>query len=219
MRDVWRSVAIECGELFVMTSGAHQMLKLSADNWDIQQLVNAFTLKDNRFTCTMTNHTGAQALASATFGQGTGPIQLDDVQCTGTESRLFDCTFTTVDNCVHAEDAGVRCQGCRTGDVRLVGGTSTSEGRVEICQTNVWGTVCDDFWGTPDATVVCRQLGFSAIGAIARTRAFFGAGTGNIFLDDVQCTGTEAALSDCQASSTHNCVHSEDAGVICNATC
>ena len=39
MKVVWRSAVIECGEQFVMTSGAHQMLKLSADNWDIQQLV------------------------------------------------------------------------------------------------------------------------------------------------------------------------------------
>ena len=217
MKAVWRSVAIECGELCAMTSGAHQMLKLSADNWDIQQQVNIyiFTLKKS---CSLTNHTGAQALNLAFFGQGTGPIQLDDVQCTGTESRLFDCTYTTIDNCVHAEDAGVRCQGCVNGDIRLIGGSSTSEGRVEICQTSVWGTVCDDFWGTPDATVVCRQLGFSTIGAIARTQAFFGAGTGNIFLDDVRCTGTETALSDCQASTTHNCVHSEDAGVTCNMT-
>ena len=161
---------------------------------------------------------GASAFSFAFFGQGTGPILMDNVQCTGTESRLFDCTHLTTHNCIHAEDAGARCQGCRTGDVRLVGGSSVSEGRVEVCQTNVWGTVCDDFWDATDATVVCRQLGFSTIGAIARTRAFFGAGTGNIFLDDVQCIGTETRLSDCQASTTHNCVHSEDAGVTCVAS-
>ncbi len=40
-------------------------------------------------------------------------------------------------------------------------------GRVEICNANVWGTVCDDFWGTPDAQVACRQLGFSATGMLA----------------------------------------------------
>lgn len=99
--------------------------------------------------------------------------------------------------------------------VRLVGGSSNS-GRVEVYYRGEWGTVCDDSWGINDAKVVCRMLGFS--GAISSPgSARFGEGTGRIWLDEVNCRGTEASLWDCSKSpwGNENCGHNEDASVVC----
>ena len=109
---------------------------------------------------------------------------------------------------------------CSDGDIRLVGGANAQEGRVEFCNDDTWGTVCDDFWDTADASVVCRQLGFPPQGPVAFSNAVFGQGTGPILLDNVACTGSESRLANCSHDGIgiHNCGHSEDAGVRCQAT-
>ena len=102
------------------------------------------------------------------------------------------------------------------GDLRLVGGTSTDEGRVEVYLNGEWGTVCDNDWDTTDATVVCQQLGH--LRAVStHGGAHFGEGSGPIWYDNVDCVGDETNITQCSHSGigVHNCTHSQDAGVVC----
>ena len=58
----------------------------------------------------------------------------------------------------------VPAPGCIDGDVRLVNGSTAMEGRVEVCINSTYGTVCDDFFDSNEATVVCSQLGLMSGG-------------------------------------------------------
>ncbi|XP_041475670.1 deleted in malignant brain tumors 1 protein-like [Lytechinus variegatus] len=176
---------------------------------------SSWDLIDARVVCRMLGFDGAsEAPVSGEFGRGEGDIFLSDVQCDGTENSLADCSHAGigVNNCNQAIDSGAIC----FSGVRLVGGTSNAEGRVEILHDGSWGTVCDDSWDLKDAEVVCRMLGF--VGALeAPVGAHFGKGSGAIFLDEVQCNGTEIDLEHCDHDGigVHNCAHNEDASVIC----
>ncbi|CAI8032257.1 Deleted in malignant brain tumors 1 protein, partial [Geodia barretti] len=180
---------------------------------------------DAGVVCNVLGYTNGSAIAlrGAHFGEGTGPIHLDNVICTGSENSLLDCRYSP-HNCGHYEDAGVICPApqdadtnCTNGEVRLADGDNEYQGRVEVCLHGNWGTVCDDRWDNRDARVVCNQLGYTGGVPFSVTRAGFGRGSGLIFLDNVDCDGTEPNLLQCRGNEpgNHNCGPSEDAGVYC----
>ena len=105
------------------------------------------------------------------------------------------------------------------GSVRLVGGDTTLEGRVEVFLLGQWGTVCDSNWDFVDAIVVCRQLGNQQAVEAPRYAAF-GAGSGPSWYYGMYCTGTEQNLTECSKSISNTgsaCPHSRDAGAVCSS--
>ncbi|NXX59900.1 DMBT1 protein, partial [Scopus umbretta] len=182
------------------------------DNWD---------LLDAEVVCRQLDCGRAlSAPGGGQFGRGDGIIWMDETNCTGSESTLSACRARPwgINNCYHGEDAGVVCSVVSSfAPVRLVDGPGRCAGRVEVFHNEKWGTVCDDSWDFMDAKVVCRQLDCGTV-VLAPRRARFGQGQGPIWLDNVNCMGTEAALSECRAKGwgVHGCEHGEDASVVCS---
>ena len=153
-RVEWKSATIMHGALCVMTPGAHLMQTLHANSWDSHQQVYRHILHAYNdqaepwlvscayWWCSQASNklhnilvsclslcefvsTGAIAWSRAYFGQGTGAILLDQLRCTGNETRLVNCPSNPlgIHDCSHYEDAGVTCQGmhvCLSTSIKLL---------------------------------------------------------------------------------------------------
>ncbi|KAI4883679.1 hypothetical protein NFI96_001918 [Prochilodus magdalenae] len=151
-------------------------------------------------------------LSKAHFGSGSGPIWMDDVDCSGSESTLKNCRSKgwAKHNCDHSSDSGVICSG-----VRLVGGSHCS-GRVEVLHGETWYTVCEADFDQQDAEVVCRELG-CGLPVEVLGGAAFGRGEGQVWSNELQCSGNESQIHFCPTSPSlkHNCTHESDVGLMC----
>ena len=101
--------------------------------------------------------------------------------------------------------------------LRLVGGVQPNEGRVQIYFEGEWGAVCSKHWNFQDGRVACRQLGFADAAKV--TDDEFGSIKENerVWLDELECDGTESALHDCSSSGFYKatCHTPKPAGVLC----
>ncbi|CAB4062623.1 SVH1 [Lepeophtheirus salmonis] len=120
-------------------------------------------------------------------------------------------------DCVDGSDESLKQ--CKTPiELRLVNGNNMTSGRVEVLFKGVWGTVCDDNFGEAEGGVVCRNLGFKNHEALIHGQAAFEAGEGPIWIESIQCEGTESSLKECHSSSwspSYRCKHMEDVGLEC----
>ena len=137
------------------------------------------------------------AIATYGFYDSSWPF-ITDLNCTGDEATLLDCPYNGLPdyNCPRRHDASIICRGkslyihasvytlnssgintpmsdCNDGDIRLEGGQTEYEGRVEMCLNKAWGTVCSNYnfltqsswyWDSRESNVVCRQLGHMELG-------------------------------------------------------
>ncbi|XP_048012254.1 antigen WC1.1-like [Megalobrama amblycephala] len=166
------------------------------------------------------------------FGEGSGEIWADVFDCDGNETKLSECSISSWSRAErsHRRDIGVICSGEQNrtvmkswvsdchGSIRLVGSGGDCAGRLEVFHSGSWGTVCDDSWDIKDAHVVCRQLQCGVALSNQQVPAWFGPGSGPIWLDEVECEGNETSIWSCSSPGwgKHDCQHKEDVGVVCS---
>lgn len=149
-------------------------------------------------------------------------IDFADTLSRGFQARFFDAdgNSTTISRSVVLDCPARWHQGiageCRAPDeegaLDLAEG-GASFGRLEIFHEAFWGVICDDSIGNEEATVACRELGFQTGVPVANQ---WGSGRGPLLVSDIFCTGTEAALSECDIRfGVGDCSVSEAVAISC----
>ncbi|XP_060602750.1 deleted in malignant brain tumors 1 protein-like [Ruditapes philippinarum] len=181
-----------------------------------------FTDHDATVICKMAGFDRGVAVRGAKFGElDYGRIWAENLGCQGSEPSIKQCSryssaFGSSSTCDHSMDAGVVCDHT---PVRLVGGQYPSEGRLEVYHNGAWGTVCKTgFDVSTDGVAFCEMLGYN----YTNTPVVYNvtAGTGPIWLSNVDCTIHTVDLEYCAHDGWENttCNHDMDVGLRCRHT-
>ena len=155
-----------------------------------------------------------------TYNYGSAPkkITMNSVHCSGTEENIAECEHRgwQISNQCNYGYGSVAISCVAHGAIALFGGESPREGRLEVYHNGTWGTVCDDGFTEEAAKVVCYSLGFGLFGHEVNI-SLYSIGKSHIWLDDIQCSGSERHISECshRGWGVHNCGHNEDVAVSC----
>jgi len=179
---------------------------------------NGFTDTAARVVCYSLGYGYVGRFIGNTYGAGIGRIWLDNVRCIRLYSHITRCRHSGWGrhNCSHIDDVSISCIADSTEAVALVGGESPRVGRLEVFHGTQWGTVCDHGFTGAAAKVVCRSLGFGYIGKKVDIN-LYGVGDGLIWLNNVNCIGTEKYIGECSHGDwgDHSCSHLQDVAISC----
>lgn len=183
---------------------------------------NYFGNQEARVICNMLGYqdTGiAQFFSGSHFGIGSGDMHVYRLSCKGTETDIKNCSpIWSQNQCDHRREAGVNCAST---SIRLKNGPNNSSGRVEIFHGGHWGTICGEHFYHSDVMVICRMLGMYSLNSFGYSQGFYGEGSGNIIIRQLNCDGTETDIAQCQSvgwsvgTAYNSCGHLNDAGVNC----
>ncbi|XP_030339456.1 antigen WC1.1-like [Strigops habroptila] len=176
------------GRVEVMAGGTWG--SLCATSWD---------LPDAHVLC---HHLGCgpatTVLPGGSFGSGNGTLWVDAFDCSGSEQHPSECPVAVLGEpaCPPGHAAAVSCSGAAE-PLRLVEGQSRCDGRLEVTTSpGTWASVSTGLWDTRVATVVCRELGCDELEGVYTVP-----GSSAMWLQEVQCAGTEDNLSQCNVSA------------------
>ncbi|XP_047405650.1 LOW QUALITY PROTEIN: antigen WC1.1-like [Sciurus carolinensis] len=158
-----------------------------------------------------------EATISAHFGEGSGPIWLDELNCTGEEAHVWQCPSQGwgQHNCRHKEDAGVICSEFLA--LRMVSEDQECAGWLEVFYNNTWGSVCHSPMEAVTLSVICRQLGCGDSGTL-NSSVPHREGSRPRWVDNIRCRKTDTSLWQCPSDpwKQRSCSPKEEAYIMCS---